>query len=92
MDGPPLVGLAIKKEDHVGLHRTHSGGAVRTAWELEVEMEKYCFTAHELDEGAATLVKDLANKFEKVRLEVVWQWAMHFDFLEKEFKNYLCEF
>ena len=53
------------------------------AWEALLVMEEYDIKGTELDEGGATPGTDLARAFERVRLEVVWKWAMPFGFLEK---------
>ena len=37
----------------------------------------------EKDQGAITLVLDLARAFERVSIPVVWAWATHFDFPRK---------
>ena len=43
------------------------------------------------DQGAITLVLDLADAFERVSLPVVWVWAPHFDLLRKMLPL-LCEY
>ena len=61
----------------------HNGGAATTALDLLLEMEKYHINANELDEMTSILQVKLAKAFERVKLEVVWRWAMHFDCPQK---------
>ena len=60
-----------------------NGGAERTGWETLLEVERFDFKAAEMNQGAITLVLDLAKAFERVGLPVVWAWATHFNFLWK---------
>ena len=57
-----------------------NGGAERTVWETLPEMERFEYCAGEKDQGAITLVLDLAETLERVILPVVWAWATHFNF------------
>ena len=45
------------------------------AWEALLEKEKYTCNVEEMDQGAVTLVGDLAKALEKGQLKVVWAWA-----------------
>ena len=56
------------------------GGAQRTEWEILLEMERVSVCAKGEDQGALSLVLDLAEAFEWVSLSVVWAWATHFSF------------
>ena len=60
-----------------------NGGAERAVWETLLEMETFDYRAGETDQGAITLVLDLAAAFERVSLPVVWAWATHFDLSRK---------
>ena len=60
-----------------------NGGALRTVWEILLEMEKFKCQAGEKDQGAVALVLDLTKAFERVSLPVAWAWATHFDFPKK---------
>ena len=54
-----------------------------------MEMEKYRDRAGKEDQGALTLVLDLAKAFERVSLPVVWAWATHFK-KSREILRVLC--
>ena len=60
-----------------------NGGAERTVWEIQTEMERFKYRAGEEDQGAVALVQDVAKAFERVVLPVVWAWATHFSFPRK---------
>ena len=60
-----------------------NGGALRTVWEILLEMEKFKCQAGEKDHGTVALVLDLAKAFERVSLPVAWIWATHFGFPRK---------
>ena len=57
-----------------------NGGAVGSAWDALLDMDKYNYNVEELDQCAVTMVVDLAKAFEKVQLKVVRACAMHFGF------------
>ena len=65
------------------------GGAERTAWEKLLDMEKYNYNEEEVDQGAVTLVVDLAKAFAKVQLKVVCAWALHSGFTQKLFEHFV---
>ena len=52
-----------------------NGGAQQTVLDFLMEMERFKEKAQEEDQGALTLVLDLAKAFERVSLLVVWAWA-----------------
>ena len=74
-----------KQKDRVEWDATdgRNGGAQRTVWEVLMEMKRFNGRAKADDQGAATLVLDLAKAFERVGLLVVWAWATHFCFPKK---------
>ena len=43
-----------------------------------LETERFDHRAREMDQGAITLARGLAQAFERVSLPVVWAWATHF--------------
>ena len=57
-----------------------NGGAQRTVWEIQMEMERFKYHAGEKVQGAVAVVLDLAKAFEPVSLPVFWAWATHFSF------------
>ena len=57
-----------------------NGGAEKKACEALLYMEKHNYNVEEMDQGAVTLVVDLAKAFAKMQLKVVWAWAMHIGF------------
>ena len=61
----------------------------RKAWEVLSELEKCHYRVEEMDQGAATLVADLAEVFEKVQLKLVCAWAMRTR-SRKRFHGVLC--
>ena len=60
-----------------------NGGALRTVWEILLEMERFKCHAGQKDQGAVAQVLDLAKALERVSLPVAWAWATHFDFPRK---------
>ena len=66
---------AVRKGIGLGATDGRNGGAERTAWETLPEVERFDYKAGEMDQGAITLVLDLALAFERVSPPVVWAWA-----------------
>ena len=64
-----------------------NGGAVRTVWETLLEMERFDCRAGEMDQGAITLVLDLAEAFYRVSLPVVWSRRADFNFSHQNFSD-----
>ena len=62
----------------------------KKAREALLEMEKFDSNVEEIDQGAVTLVVDFAKAFEKVQLQVVWAWSMHFSATAKGDLRRLC--
>ena len=60
-----------------------NGGAEPTVWETLLQKGRFVHRAGEKDQGAITLVLDLAEVIERVSLTVVWAWATHFNFSRK---------
>ena len=60
-----------------------NGRAERIAWEALLQVETYNNNVEDIDQGAVTLVVDLAKALEEVQLEVVWAWAAHFGFPQR---------
>ena len=60
-----------------------NGGAEPTVRETLLDVDRFDYCAGGLDQGAITLVLDLAKAFERVSLPVVWVWAEHFSFPRK---------
>ena len=52
-----------------------NGGAQRTAWEVLIEMERFSGKAKAEDQGAVSLVRDLAKAFERVSPSVMEKGA-----------------
>ena len=51
--------------------------------EILMETERCNGKAKAEEQGALTLILDLAKAFERVSLPVVWAWATHFNFPRK---------
>ena len=60
-----------------------NGGAQQMVWAILFEMEWFEIPGRRKNQGAAALVLDLANAFERVSFPVVLAWATHFNFPRK---------
>ena len=80
---PRLRSLKVERwqeRHHVSRDAWRDGWVERTAREMLREMKRFDHRAGEMDQGAMTLVPDVAKAFERVSLSVVWAWATHFNF------------
>ena len=59
-----------KKWCEMGCGRRKQWTSRNTAWEALLAMEKYNYIMKEMDQGAVTLVVDLAKAFERVQLKL----------------------
>ena len=66
-----------------------NGGAERTAWETLPETGRFDYRTGDMDQGAITVVLDLATTFERVSLPVVLASVMHFN-LPRKILRVLC--
>ena len=72
--------MARKASGWVGCCWWAQRRAERTVWETLAERNSFEYRAREMDQGAITLVLDLAEAFARVSLPVVCAWATRLDF------------
>ena len=72
LGGPEVAKWQMKYRVDWDATDGRSGGAHRTVWEVLMERERCKKRAGKEDQGAVTLVLDLAKGFERVSLPVVW--------------------